>query len=378
MELEFDKEIDALLRKARADGPVLVGDVAGSRHLDADQISAFAENSLPERSRMQYMSHLADCDRCRKILSNVLTMTSEAVPAAVAAPGAITIAERELPWYRKLLLFPNLAYVMGGLVLIFGGFLAFSVIQNSRLATGDMVTQVSETRESGPSFQTDRNEAEDSAANTMANVAASNTAITATNTNSAIASATPPVFGGSGPRASENNFLTDGVSAGDVPAAPPPPASTMSAPRNVGERDDAADKEKREDKDVAAVMPQEQAKSDSMLKQQQYSNMPAQSGPSRQNESQYRAQLENSDRRALAKKSRARDEESSGRKVVSGKTFEQKQGVWYDVTYQGRPTINVRRGSDEFNRLDAGLRSIANSLSGTVVVVWGAKAYRIQ
>ena len=63
---------------------------------------------------------------------------------------------------------------------------------------------------------------------------------------------------------------------------------------------------------------------------------------------------------------------------MSGKTFERKQGVWYDTTYQGRPTINVQRGTAEYNRLDGGLRSIANSLGGTVVIVWGAKAYRIQ
>jgi hypothetical protein len=106
--------------------------------------------------------------------------------------------------------------------------------------------------------------------------------------------------------------------------------------------------------------------------------VPAQSGPMRNSENQYNRQLENLDRRAAAKRS-ARDEEaSSGRRVVSGKTFERKEGVWYDTTYQGRPTINVRRGTDEYNRLDGGLRSIANSLGGTVVVVWGAKAYRIQ
>jgi hypothetical protein len=117
-----------------------------------------------------------------------------------------------------------------------------------------------------------------------------------------------------------------------------------------------------------------------MLKQQQYSNMPSQSGPMRNNESQYQRQLENLENRRAAAKKASREEEaaSGGRKAVGGRTFERKQGVWYDTKYQGRPTINVRRGSAEFARLDGGLRSIANSLSGTIVVVWGAKAYRIQ
>jgi hypothetical protein len=105
-----------------------------------------------------------------------------------------------------------------------------------------------------------------------------------------------------------------------------------------------------------------------------------QSGPMKNNDSQYNRQLENMERkRAVAAKKAAREEESSaGTRAVGGKTFERKQGVWYDVAYQGRPTINIRRGSAEFNKLDAGLKSIANSLSGTAVIVWGAKAYRVQ
>ena len=118
------------------------------------------------------------------------------------------------------------------------------------------------------------------------------------------------------------------------------------------------------------------------LKQQQYPSSGA-SGPMR-NETQYNRQLENLDRAREADKKKARaaatgtEEAGSGRRVVGGRTFEKKQGVWYDVAYSGRPTINVQRGTAEFSRLDGGLRSIANSLSGTIVVVWGAKAYRIQ
>src|SRR5215203_4946701 len=106
MDQDFDKEIDTLLRKAHGDSPVLVGDFARSRHLDADEISAFAENAMPENSRALYTAHMADCDRCRKILSDVLVMNSEAAPIA-ASPGVITIAERSTPWYKRLFLFPN-------------------------------------------------------------------------------------------------------------------------------------------------------------------------------------------------------------------------------------------------------------------------------
>ena len=76
MELEFDKEIDALIRGRG----VSAGDSPPKGHLDADEISAFAENALPERTRTLHMAHIADCDRCRKILSNLIALNAEAEP----------------------------------------------------------------------------------------------------------------------------------------------------------------------------------------------------------------------------------------------------------------------------------------------------------
>src|SRR5207245_241484 len=73
----FDKEIDSLLR-------VLPGASAGSRprgngatapgaaaHLDADELSAFAEDALPASARVVASAHLADCDECRGIVVNL-------------------------------------------------------------------------------------------------------------------------------------------------------------------------------------------------------------------------------------------------------------------------------------------------------------------
>ncbi len=225
MEVDFDKEIDALLRKARRDGPVYVGDVAAP-HLEADEIAAFAENALPGNARALYMKHLADCDRCRKVLSNVLVMNAGEAPAlaaAAAAPSAITIAERDLPWYRKLFLFPNLAYVMGSLVLVFGGFLAFTLVQNSRLNDGAMVSQAPESRgeESGPSFQFEPPyDSANSTANTSANMSNS---MSAANTNTAPLAMPTPALGDSAPVSRENNFVLDGAATGSAPTAAPPP-----------------------------------------------------------------------------------------------------------------------------------------------------------
>ena len=65
-------------------------------------------------------------------------------------------------------------------------------------------------------------------------------------------------------------------------------------------------------------------------------------------------------------------------RVVGGRIFNNRDGAWYDSAYHGQATVNYRRGTAEYKKLDSGLRNIADTLGGTVVVVWKAKAYRIQ
>ena len=252
MEVDFDKEIDTLLRKAQRDGPVYVGDFASQGHLDADQISAFAENATPEKSRSLYSAHLADCDRCRKILSNVLMMNAEAVPAAESL-SAITIAERTAePWYKRLFLFPNLAYVMGGLVLVFSGFLGYTLIQRSNPGSVAIISQVdSESTQGGPNFQTEPEFRADADSANLANLnmnAAANTAIAipnaAANSNASTGSAPLGDNAAVGAaRSPENSFVLDGVSTStDITAAPaaPPSVASKAAPKDVREREEDA------------------------------------------------------------------------------------------------------------------------------------------
>ena len=66
-------------------------------------------------------------------------------------------------------------------------------------------------------------------------------------------------------------------------------------------------------------------------------------------------------------------------RTAGGKSFERRDdGVWYDSSYRGQSTKKISRGSDRYKKLDGDLRSIANELGGTVVIVWKGTAYRIQ
>ncbi len=75
MESEFDKEINSLLRQAARSGAFVTKNF--DSHIDADEISLFAENVLPAKSRVRVTEHLADCNRCRKILSQFVSLDPE-------------------------------------------------------------------------------------------------------------------------------------------------------------------------------------------------------------------------------------------------------------------------------------------------------------
>ncbi|MDQ3684428.1 MAG: hypothetical protein M3430_02340 [Acidobacteriota bacterium] len=87
MKLDFDKEMDSLLRNhpqaARKRGAMADAvpgfarrdadetQRAATAHLDADELSAYAENALPAATRGRYISHLADCEMCRKHATSI-------------------------------------------------------------------------------------------------------------------------------------------------------------------------------------------------------------------------------------------------------------------------------------------------------------------
>ena len=384
MELEFDKEIDALLRR----GGVAVGNSPADGHLDADEMAAFAENAMPQRARALHLAHIANCDRCRKILSNLIAVNVQAEPEGGAAvvPALVPVTDA-VPWYRKLFLFPNLAYVMGGLVILFGGLIGISVFRSS--TGGDAITQVTENESASgmsppaePQFQASSNIA-NTTANTVANAnsapfvpgsaanAASNAAVGAvSNPDRSIASG-------------ETKTSTSDVTAAEAPAAtpmqpaaaPPPPsiADEAAKDREFAKRDEKARvvaEESEKKKEVALA----QRKAENVtLDGRAVQNLPrtqaggvakAAPGPTRDMQQSFPNRADNTN-------------ELRSRRV-GGRDFQFRNGVWYDTEYHGQETTNVRRGTDEYRKLDSVTRSIAEKLSGVVVVVSSGKAYRIQ
>ena len=393
MELEFDKEIDALMRG----GGVSVGGSPAGGHLDADEISAFAENAMPERSRALYLRHFADCDRCRKILSNLIALNAEAEPEKAAAAVPISApAAADAPWYRKLLLFPNLAYVMGGLVLLLGGLIGLSVLQGSLGGGSATVSQVDESESMrGPMAQTEPGFS--ATANSSANMAnaMSNTALSAANSNSSVAMQQPGAANAAANPAGNATRPADEVataapapSSSDVtmadapaakpmqPAAAPPPPMAESAAKDAEtvKEDDAKAKMAAQENEKKRVSARTARKEEGFSKDgadlqtvprtQAGGLAKATPGPTRDMQQNFPNRADNTYEMRTRR--------------IGGKDFQYRNGAWYDTTYRGQQTTNVRRGTDEYKKLDGGIRSVAEKLSGVVVVVSGAKAYRIE
>ncbi|MGI8884164.1 MAG: hypothetical protein ACR2IA_07965 [Pyrinomonadaceae bacterium] len=391
---EFDKEIDTLLRQTAKGETAFAETNPDSRfkipkskiqnpkskiHPDADEISAFAENALPEKLKPKYTAHFAECDRCRKILSNTITLNSEAetVPAfSVAATPKIAVI-KSIPWYRRLFAFPNAAYAMGALVVLFGGFLAFTLLQNVNNSQSSEVSMVSDSqpKAGGPSAASEP----DFSANTMSNMS-----IVSMNSmsNSAMSNSASVNM-------SNSSTMTSVVSNA---AAQRTNANLSMANTNFLKKESPLNEVERE-KDLTQTKPSAPTAADSAagsvaenqsVSSKQINELPrnddkakiAQAAPSPSVETLPLNGRNMSELKSTrAKKSNSNAGES---RSVSGRNFTRKDGVWYDSAYNGQSTTNISRGSNEYQKLDSGLRSIAENLSGTIVVVWKSKAYRIQ
>src|SRR5690606_8901335 len=192
-----------------------------------------------ERVRAVHMEHLADCGNCRKILSGLIALNADAEPVEdrIAAPSVVPVTA-VVPWYRRLLL-PNLAYVMGGLVLIFGGLITIQLLRSS---TGNELISQSVSNTAAPARGPMEADVLDQVAvmptNTNANLASGDRPVmsaNAANTQAFANSATANTAGkplderNVAPAAEPSGAAVDGVDAAKPAAAapvpaPPPPA----------------------------------------------------------------------------------------------------------------------------------------------------------
>jgi hypothetical protein len=382
MELDFDKEIDALLRQSAQGSEFVLNQTA--MHLDADEISAFAENALPERAKQRSMLHLADCESCRKTLSHLILLNVETESETVRVDEKQSAA-LPIRWHRKLFAFPNLAYAMGALVLVFSGIVGYTVLQNAGNSRNAEVSQISEKRAGGKAVNSDGEAivSESYSSNTMSSNMMSNSASMNSISNmAAAANLLNPAVAAAPMIAMNSNAAVAREDSEKILRAESKSIAPQEKPTVLAETQDSV---------VTGAPPKPVKENDYLLDgeaQKQQSNEAQNSIAQNQTnitpDSRNVQSLPMLTRRAENKSKKLEESRKDAREKsiettsVGGKTFKRENNVWYDSAYRQQPTTNVTRGTKEYKKLDSGLRGIAENLGGTAIIVWKEKAYRIQ
>jgi hypothetical protein len=385
MQHDFDNTFDALLHRAAARG---ASDVLPERadHLDAESVSAFVENVLPDTTRIRFAAHLADCSDCRQILVNFASIQEVEEIEIVEAVSAMPSNRRG--WFADWFALPNLAYAAAALTVLFigvFGFIAFQSRQETVAPTVALVETETEekleekrrsaraqapqpepTPEPTPEIQTDAS----------TNPAADNANL-AENLNQNVSEQSP------------NRGLPPSMLAtrGQNNTTEQPRRGTETAPRETP-RPAAA--EQQSQTLAGANNPATGNAVGSATPTPMRSTIPSAGAaavlttPNSANSNKAGdAELNLPETPAInsrAATGRAATKPNSlAVKTVGGKTFQKLGNVWRDPAYTGQTTVDIARGTDEFKKLAGGLRSIANGFAGeTVIVVWQGKAYRIR
>lgn len=261
MRSEFDKEMDSLLREGarrgraapvRRDTAASVREEEGSllratppgAHLDADEQNAYAENSLPASARTHYAAHLADCDVCRRSVTQLalaagmpaqLEQSAAATGQGVLADGTLNVTWRE----RIGALFAPRAwrYAVPALALLLVGAVALLVLRREQPRDVSVAQQRNTSEQTKPASSETHHAPQDGSANAAAAVAGEAGTLSAPNSNA------PPAKEELAANAREGEGQPRaGAGVMSDAAAPPPPPSlsssagggTTSAPAAVG------------------------------------------------------------------------------------------------------------------------------------------------
>ena len=386
-----NNEIDLLLRSLaqRKRLRPTASESHSEKHLDADELSSYAEQALPAATRARYTSHLADCSSCRKIVSELTAASGNRFrePLVSADPSGGFLERLGALLSPRLLRYvvPALAvviFVVVGWVALFQSrqtdFVAQNQQANQPVNTPATPSGVAESTKSTGELQDAQNStapASDSRSPESGRAAAKGRDEAAANPNdSSKTTATDAVSATSDKDVAAKKAEEDKNAFSPEPTAPPPPKE-QSTPTEVRTEVTARQKEEAEKRNE----PQQREVARRRDDNQNQVAAPASGVGS------LAIQSEDKLRKAQTRSSKAagaKADEQSETRTVSGRQFRRQGGVWIDTAYQSSsPTTTIARDSEQFRALTAdepGIRTITAQLSGEVVVVWKGRAYRIR
>jgi hypothetical protein len=392
-----NNEIDLLLRKLSRHE--LTDSAKGTRasaseeddagqHLDTDELNAYAENALPATARILYTEHLADCERCRKLVAELSLASGASVRHA-------TVEIRAPSGFRQYLSSFFSPAVLRYVIPVFA-VIAVAAVVLVTLRQKPSADFVAQNQQSTSSSVT--REEQETKASALKDASLKKSPAAVESTANSKASNAPPEQARPSRKASEEATSDDlrreskkapidessSVVAAEQPAAASPQESTVAAkPQSTNEVQ--AEREVDKQKKLAAA---EQAGGNKEEDRDRKLDSVAASRTSpRKTQTLFGGITGNvqgpvsKDAPATAETEKRAKNEGEVRNVV-GHRFRKQGSVWVDSAYDSsRQTVNLSRGSEQYRALVAdepAIRTIAEQLDGEVIVVWKGRVYRIR
>lgn len=393
-------EIDSLLRhlagsasSVHASGAKSIGEERGP-HLDADELSSYAEGALPPAARSRYTSHLADCDDCRKMVVQLSLASGVVIKEEANNEGGAA----RVSWTQTLaaVLTPRvLRYAMPALVVMVlavtfvvwrqqhdTSFIAMNQQAEGPAASAPQTKQAEEANQNGggagKGSATETRKVDRLSPSTSPTVVADEEAPKDDRGADKKAAGAPASSSSADEIESERKEKSlakeqpreaKPVYAPDPAPAPPPaalrpvsnvakaPAKTADEPVQARDKDKAA-KQEEPDRSRGNVASTAQGPSAKRADERRKSGEAGATGGSG-------------------------SEDQGETRSVSGRTFRKRNGAWVDSAYHSSPaaTTSVARGSEQYRALVAdepGIAVIAGQLSGEVFLVWKGHAYHLH
>ena len=403
MKEEMNKEMDLLLRRLsrRQDSSISNGDASiAGEHLDADELSSYAENALPAAARARYTEHLAECSGCRELivqLSSSIGVVASEQTARVPGPSSLKnfLASLFSPMVLRYAI-----PALGIFVVAVIGFFSLRQERGSDVAqqanAPAAVSNANVHFNNYQSGQVGRLSSDDK--NTSPAVKADSDSQAKPSYDEAIPAPpnAPPVVDlrAEVSKDAEAKKAEDQQKVTDFGYAPPKPAPSV-ATEEVNKTANEPPKEvsQRAVNELPVSQPSKPSELSKSKDRREREGAGAGAGARTESTNAGRSTTDSTAAPAgsMAVRSAPADriqrdgvDESEKAEIrsVAGRRF-RKQGIrWIDTAFNsGASTVSVSRGSEQFRALVAdepGIKTIADQLDGEIIVVWKGRAYRIR
>lgn len=393
----MNKEMDLLLRRLsrRQDSSTSNGDASiVGEHLDADELSSYAENALPAAARARYTEHLAECSGCRELIVQISSSIG------VVAQSAKVPAPSGLRNFLASLFSPMvLRYAIPAVGLIVVAAIGFFSLRQDR---GALMTQQADAPAARSNESPGFNDSQSGIVGQL-NSSDKNTAPTVETYNAPRAKSSPAGDIAAPPNVAplvdlraevskdaEAKKADDQQTAANAAPAPQPTAAPVVATEEANKAKNEPPKEvsQRAVSDLAVKQPSttsEFEKSKKIRRDQEVAG----AGAGSRTEGSANAERSTRERapspsagRVLRQADGTDQSESVETRSVAGRRFRKQGNLWIDTGFNsGTNTVNVSRGSEQFRALVADepeIKTIAEQLGGEIIVVWKGRAYRIR